>query len=66
MKQKYTVAEASELMGLDVTTVRAGMLQGIYPIGEAFKTKPDSKRTFFHISPQKLADYMLQNYGKEI
>lgn len=56
MAERITVKRAAELTGLSCESIRLGISQGILPIGVAIQRS--SKRTLFHISPYKLAEYL--------
>lgn len=55
-RQRITVQQAAELMGLDVQSVRVGIQQGALPIGSAWKAEGSSKYTYY-ISPKQFTEY---------
>ncbi len=56
MQKRITVKRVSELTGMNPLTVRHGIEQGTLPIGSAIKS--GTERTYFHIVPQRLANYL--------
>jgi predicted HTH domain antitoxin len=56
MAERITVKRASELTGLSQLSIRLGLQCKDLPFGTAIKTS--SKRTVYHISPSKLAEYL--------
>lgn len=52
--EKLTVKEASELLGIDSQTLRAGIEQGVFPFAVAIKR---SKWTY-HIYKNKLEEWL--------
>ena len=56
MQKRITVKRVSELTGMNPLTVRHGIEQGTLPIGSAIKS--GAGRTYFHIVPQRLANYL--------
>jgi hypothetical protein len=56
MAERITVKQASSLTGLSELAIRIGLIDGTLPVGVAIKTS--KKRTVYHISPAKLADYL--------
>lgn len=55
MKQRISVKEAAELLGVSQQFVRIGLQRGILPIGTAVKM---SSRWTYHISPKLLKEYI--------
>lgn len=55
MAERVTIARASEILGVSVLTVRAGIQSGELPIGSAIKMS--KHRTTFHVSPFLLSKY---------
>lgn len=51
-----SVAQAAKIMGKDQQYVRQGMIQGILPIGTAFK-RQGSKQYDYYISPKLFYEF---------
>lgn len=62
MKQRISVKEAAEVLGVSPQFVRIGMQRGLLPIGTAVKM---SSRWTYHISPKLLEEYVGQ-FNKEV
>lgn len=61
-----SVAQASKIMGKDQQYVRQGIIQGILPIGTAFK-KQGSKQYDYYISPKlfyEFTGYKISNHNE--
>lgn len=56
MAERISVKRAAELTGLSCESIRLGILQGVLPFGVSIQRS--NKRTLFHISPHKLAEYL--------
>lgn len=54
MKQRISVKEAAEVLGVSPQFVRIGLQKGILPIGTAIKM---SSKWTYHISPKLLEEY---------
>ena len=54
--RNITVAEAAKIMGKDQQYIRQGMIQGILPIGTAFK-KAGSNHYDYYISPKLFYEF---------
>ena len=61
MKQRISVKEAAEILGVSQQFVRIGLQQGTLPIGTAVKM---SSRWTYHISAKLLQEYVGE-IGKE-
>lgn len=62
MKQRISVKEAAEILGVSQQFIRIGMQRGLLPIGTAVKM---SSRWTYHISPKLLEEYVGQ-FNKEV
>lgn len=56
MERKITVKRAAYLLGISELTVRYGIKNGELPIGSAIHC--GENRTYFHIVPKKLSEYL--------
>ena len=54
--QKVTPADAADYLGLSVTTVREGLVSGVFPFGVAIKAD-GAKNYNFDIRPLALVEY---------
>lgn len=54
---------AADILGISPLSVKGGLQAGALPIGAAWHNEGADKRTMYHISPAKLAEYM--GYSKE-
>ena len=54
--ENIPLKEAARIMGKDYQWVRLGMIEGLLPIGTAFKL-PDSSVYSFYISPRLFWEY---------
>lgn len=61
-----SVAQAAKIMGKDQQYIRQGIIQGILPIGTAFK-KQGSKQYDYYISPKlfyEFTGFKISSYNK--
>lgn len=53
-----TINQAAKIIGCSPLTIRIGLQRGLFPFGEAFKTKEDNKRYCYVLYPQKVKEYL--------
>lgn len=49
---------AADILGISPLSVKGGLQSGALPIGASWHNEGADKRTMYHISPAKLAEYM--------
>lgn len=49
---------AADILGISPLSVKGGLQAKALPIGASWNNKGSDKRTMYHISPAKLAEYM--------
>ncbi|MDY2987910.1 MAG: hypothetical protein SOR77_09785 [Peptoniphilus sp.] len=59
------VSDVAEMLGKTQQTIRIGLQRGIFPFGAAYKLDENNKRYVYVIYPEKVKEYLGENYGKE-
>ena len=61
MKNRMTIKEASERMGVSQTYLREGLARNKFPFGEGFRITEGSCRRTFYINRKRFEKYMEGN-----